>query len=111
MCIRDRLERAARDWAWLRELTVGGTVAMTDWERALIFILSAATEAAREERAEVAPEALLEKGRSLLDRVAKDLFDPAAPHQDIKSWRKTTAAIDSDGADAELPDIDFVTIE
>lgn len=105
------LERAARDWTWLRELTAGGAVAMTDWEQALIFILSAATEAAREERAEAAPGELLERGRSLLERVAQDLFDPAAPHQDIKSWRKVVAAIDSEGADAELPDIDFVTIE
>jgi hypothetical protein len=32
-------------------------------------------------------------------------------HQDIKSWRKVAAAIEADAADAELPGIDFVTVE
>ena len=120
------LERAARDWAWLRALAEGDTVKMTDWERALVFILSAATEAAREERAAAAPdgllaegllaegllaEGLLERGRALVDRVARDLFEPGAIHQDIKAWRKVLAAIESEGADADLPDIDFVTVE
>ena len=115
------LERAARDWAWLRALAEGGTVKMTDWERALVFILSAATEAAREERAAAAPdglwaegllaEGLLERGRALVDRVARDLFEPGALHQDIKAWRKVLAAIESEGADADLPDIDVVTVE
>ena len=116
------LERAARDWAWLRALAEGGTVKMTDWERALIFILSAATEAAREERAAAAApegllaegllaEGLLERGRALVDRVARDLFEPGALHQDIKAWRKVLAAIESEGSDADLPDIDFLTVE
>ena len=130
------LERAARDWAWLPALAEGGTVKMTDWERALVFILSAATEAAREERAAAAPdglladglladgllaggllaggllaEGLLERGRALVDRVARDLFEPGALHQDIEAWRKVLAAIESEGADADLPDIDFLTVE
>ncbi len=105
------LERAARDWARLRALADGGAVKMTDWERALIFILSAATEAAREERSEAAPGDLLERGRNFVDRVARDLFEPGALHQDIKAWRKVLAAIESEGADADLPDIDFVTVE
>ncbi|MCG8597788.1 MAG: hypothetical protein MI785_25950 [Kiloniellales bacterium] len=115
------LERAARDWAWLRALAEGGTVKMTDWERALVFILSAATEAAREERAAAAPDGLLaeglladgllERGRALVDRVARNLFEPGALHQDIKAWRKVLAAIESEGADADLPDIDFMTVE
>ena len=41
------LQRAARDWAWLRQLAGDGEVTVTDWERALIHILSAATEIAR----------------------------------------------------------------
>ena len=120
------LERAARDWAWLPALAEGGTVKMTDWERALVFILSAATEAAREERAAAAPDGLLaggllaggllaggllERGRALVDRVARDLFEPGALHQDIEAWRKVLAAIESEGADADLPDIDFLTVE
>ena len=106
-----RLEEAARDWAKLRGWAADGAVAMTDWERALIYILSAATEMAREQRADVDPGDLLQKGRALLEKVAKDNFAPDAPHQDIKTWRKVAAAIDSDGADAELPEIDFVTVE
>ena len=84
---------------------------MTDWERALIYILSAATEAAREERAQLSPGDLLDNGRTLLEKVASDDFEPNALHQDIKAWRKVVAAIDSEAAHAELPEIDFVTVE
>ena len=105
------LDWAAGDWARLRALAEDATVAMTDWERALVFLLSAATEAAREARAEAAPAELLEKGRGYLDRVARDAFEPRALHQDLKAWRKVAAAIESEEADAELPDIDFVTVE
>ena len=84
---------------------------MTDWERALIFILSAATEAAREERAAIGPGDLLARGRDLLEKVAEEHFADGALHQDIKAWRKVAAAIEADEADATLPDIDFVTIE
>ena len=105
------LNQAAEDWSQLRSWADGGALAMTDWERALIFILSAATEAAREEQAAVGPGDLLLRGRSLLDKVAEVHFADGALHQDIKTWRKVAAAIESDGADAALPDIDFVTIE
>ena len=105
------LQQAAEDWAQLRDQAEDGRVAMTDWERALIFILSAATEAAREDRAEASPDSLLDKGRAHLERVAADSFAPGALHLDIKSWRKVAAAIDADGADASLPEIDFVTVE
>ena len=104
-------ERAAQDWVALRDLAEDAAVAMTDWERALIFILSAATEAAREARAEASPAELLDRGRAHLDHVARESFEPGAPHQDIKAWRKVIAAIESEGADAELPEIDFVTVE
>lgn len=106
-----RLEEAARDWATLRGWAEGSAVAMTDWERALIYMLSAATEMAREERAGVSPGDLLKKGRALLEKVADEDFAPNALHQDIKAWRKVAAAIESEGADAELPEIDFVTVE
>ncbi len=105
------LDAAAQDWASLRSWAESGAVAMTDWERALIYILSAATEAAREERAQHSPGDLLNKGRTLLEKVAKDDFEPNALHQDIKAWRKVVAAIDSEAAHAELPEIDFVTVE
>ena len=106
-----KLEAAARDWATLRTWAEGSAVAMTDWERALIYMLSAATEMAREDRAGVGPGDLLHKGRALLEKVAHDGFTPDALHQDIKAWRKVAAAIESEGADAELPEIDFVTVE
>ena len=106
-----RLEEAARDWATLRSWAEGAAVAMTDWERALIYMLSAATEMAREDRAGVGPGDLLHKGRALLEKVAHDDFASDALHQDIKAWRKVAAAVESEGADAELPEIDFVTVE
>ena len=106
-----RLEEAARDWATLRGWAESNAVAMTDWERALIYMLSAATEMAREDRAGIGPGDLLQKGRALLEKVADDDFTPDALHQDIKAWRKVAAAIESEGADAELPEIDFVTVE
>ena len=105
------LDRAAHDWARLRQLADDGAVKMTDWERALISILSSATEAAREERAQALPAELLERGRNLLERVARDSFEPGAIHHDIKVWREVAAAIDADGADTDLPEIDFVTVE
>lgn len=106
-----RLQEAACDWAKLRAWAEGSAVAMTDWERALIYILSAATEMAREQRAEVGPGDLLQKGREFLEKVAEKDLATDALHQDIKTWRKVAAAIDSDGADAGLPEIDFVTVE
>ena len=105
------LQRAARDWTWLRELAEGGATKMTDWERALIFILSAATEMAREEQAEASADELLQRGRALLELVAQNSFEPGAIHQDIKAWRKVAAAIESEEAEAALPGIDFVTVE
>ncbi len=106
-----RLDAAARDWTTLRTWAESGAVAITDWERALIYILSAATEAAREERAQLSAGDLLDQGRTLLEKVASDDFEPNALHQDIKAWRKVVAAIDSEAAHAELPEIDFVTVE
>ena len=105
------LKKASDDWAWLRRQAGDNGVAMTDWERALIFILSAATEAARETDAKAAPEDLLDQGRTHLEDVAQDLFGSGSVHRDIKVWRKVAAAIDADGGFAELPGIDFVTVE
>lgn len=105
------LEAAAQDWTWLRDLAGDGGTAMTDWERALIFLLSAATEAAREPDDRNELDSFLETGREYLEKVAADSFGGGPVHQDIKSWRKRAAAIDADGPDADLPGIDFVTVE
>jgi hypothetical protein len=105
------LEAAARDWAALRELADAPNVAVSDWERARIFLLSAATEAARRgpEDAEVAR--LQQIGLAAVERVADAQFGDGGMHQDVKAWRKIAAAILDDGAAADLPAIDFVTVE
>ena len=105
------LEKAARDWAWLRERADSDTVAMTDWERALIYILSAATKAALNPLDPTAHEELLENGHTLLEGVAHSLFGDGAVHHDIKNWRKVITAIDADRGFADLPGIDWVTVE
>ena len=105
------LGRAAQDWEWLRDLVDDNRITLTAWECAQIFILSAATEAALEEDSSTSPDDLLARGGNFIDAVVLDEFKPDALHQDIKAWRKVAAAIASEGADAELPDIDFVTVE
>ncbi len=105
------LRRAAQDWAWLRDLADRQTVTTTPWERALIFILSAATESALEEDSTTSPDELLAKGSDFIEDTIREEFKSGALHQDIKAWRKVAAAIASEGADAALPDIDFVTVE
>jgi hypothetical protein len=105
------LNGAASDWAELRAWAHDPAVAMADWERALVHLLSAATAAAgeRDRRAEVA--GFLQTGRHYLEKVAADAFADGPVHQDIKTWRRVAAAIDADGPDADLPSIDFVTVE
>lgn len=105
------LQRAAEDWAWLRDKADGNDVAMTDWERALIYILSAATKAAQNPNDVTAHEEFLETGRTLLEGVAHSLFGGGSVHHDIKVWRKVIAAIDAEGGFADLPSIDWVTVE
>jgi hypothetical protein len=105
------LEGAAQDWAHLRAMAEDDSVALTEWERALIYLLSAAAEAARPGAARDEVERLRRTGADALERVARERFGDAGPHQDIKTWRKVAAAIDADGPDAALPEIDFVTVE
>ncbi|MQX36644.1 C45 family autoproteolytic acyltransferase/hydolase [Roseospira navarrensis] len=106
------LAGAAADWSALRDVVAEGQVPVTGWERARILLLSAATEAARLEPDHADVQALHGQGVAALDQVAADLFGAdGRVHQDIKTWRKVAAAILADGADAALPDIDFVTVE
>jgi hypothetical protein len=104
------LSQASGDWAWLREKAGAGGVAMTTWERALIHILSAATEAARGAD-DATVDGLLQKGSAHLEDAAQELYGSGPVHRDIKVWRKAAAAIDADGGMADLPSIDFVTVE
>jgi hypothetical protein len=105
------LTGAAADWEVLRGWAAGGNVAMADWERALIFLLSAATAAAGGDDGQGDAAAWLKTGRAYLEKVADTEFSDGRVHQDIKTWRKAAASIDADGPDAELPGIDFVTVE
>ena len=105
------LSGAEADWRQLRTWADDDAVAMADWERALVYLLSAATAAADgpDQPAEVRD--LLGTGRHYLETVAAAEFGDGPVHQDIKTWRKVAAAIDADGPDAELPALDFVTVE
>ena len=105
------LNGAAADWTVLRGWAVDGKVAMADWERALVFLLSAATAAAAGDDGPGDGAAWLQTGRGYLEAVATAEFEDGRVHQDIKAWRKVAASIDADGPDAELPGIDFVTVE
>ena len=111
----DLLTRASDDWAHLRSLADNDTFAMTEWERALIYILSAATESVLGSQAQASPEKLLKTGRNLLDSVAHSLFSSGREHRDIKEWRKVIDAIetgiDTGSGAGDVPDIDFVTVE
>ena len=107
-----RFADARRDWALLRGLIDSPSPAarLLDYEGALVLILSGATEAALGDDA--AAGVALDRGAALLDRVEKRLFPGGArPHQHLAELRKVVAAIRADGAEAELPPIDWVTVE
>lgn len=107
-----RFDDARRDWALLKNLidSAKPAAALLDYEQALVLVLSAATEAALGD--EAAAHAALDRGAALLDRVERRLFPGGArPHQHIAELRKIVAAIRADGAEADLPPIDWVTVE
>jgi hypothetical protein len=102
---------AAEDWANLQFL-IDNPVAhapVHDWEAAIALILSAATEDALGR--EGARDALLERGLGFLQKVRRAHFRDTRRHQGLADWEKVAAAIRADGAGAELPAIDFVTVE
>jgi hypothetical protein len=105
------LNGAAADWSVLRGWAVDEDVAMADWERALVFLLSAATAAACGDDGRGEGAVWRDTGHGYLEAVANAEFEGGRVHQDIKTWRKVAASIDADGPDAELPGIDFVTVE
>lgn len=107
-----RFSEARRDWQLLRNLVDSSKPAkpLLDHEQALVLVLSAATEAALGD--EDTARRLLDRGAALLDRVEKRLFPAGVrPHQHLQELRKTVGAIRADGAEADLPPIDWVTVE
>ena len=105
-----RLDDASDDWDFLRALAEGGLVKVHDWERTLVWVLSAATEFARN-RTETA-EALLEKGEAMRIKVLDAHFPRGTePHPDLDAWADVIADLRDNGAEAELPELDFVTLE
>jgi hypothetical protein len=96
----------------LRNLAASANPAkpLVDYEQALVLILSAATEAALGDEDEA--RRLIDRGLALLGRVEKRLFPAGVrPHQHLDELRKVAGAIRADGAEAELPAIDWVTVE
>ncbi|MEM9781600.1 MAG: C45 family autoproteolytic acyltransferase/hydrolase [Pseudomonadota bacterium] len=108
---RALLEQAADDWQVLEGLAAGGAVTLHDWERARIHILAAATDHALGRGDDASREAKTTLGRAAIDRVAAALFPNGAKHPDIKAWQALALKIDEQGAGADLPDIDWVTVE
>ena len=107
-----RFADARRDWVLLKGLIDSAAPAarLLDYEQALVLILSAATEAAMGD--EAAAHAAVDRGAALLDQVERRLFPGGArPHQHLAELRKVVAAIRADGAEAQLPPIDWVTVE
>ncbi|MEL6337950.1 MAG: carcinine hydrolase/isopenicillin-N N-acyltransferase family protein, partial [Pseudomonadota bacterium] len=105
------LNAAARDWAHLRGLADSHAVPMHAWERALVFLLSAATDHARDAGTEAERDAMIARGRAEIDTVAAAEFPGGQLHQDIKDWRKVAATIAAEGDTDSLPPIDWVTVE
>jgi hypothetical protein len=107
----NRLTAAGADWRVLVQLAEGEALAdeLHDYDRARIFILAAATEAAflRTARA----DALLASGRRALDRVGAKLFPVGGRHPGLREWEAVASSIAARGAAAPLPPFDFVTVE
>lgn len=105
-----KFDRAEADWTALRAMMDGAGIRVHPFERALILILSAATAFVQGN----APEAksLLDQGRDALAAVRREAFpSPARPHTNIEDWEEVIADLDQNGADAELPEFEFVTVE
>ncbi len=104
--------KARRDWQFLRNLVDSPNPAkrLLDYEQALVLIFSAATEDALGD--EDAARSLVDRGLALLDKVEKRLFPAGVrPHQYLDELRKVAGAIRADGPQAELPPVDWVTVE
>ena len=103
-------DAAAEDWEFLRALADSGAVKVHDWEQVLVQVLSGATEFCRGE--DSAARKFVDAGELLLDKVLKAHFPAGAkPHPDLAAWRDVIEALRKDGAEAELPELDFVTME
>lgn len=104
-----RLEAAAADWERLIAVIDAPKpgARLIDDAAALVLILAAAMEAALDRPA----EALLARGAAFLEQAARRLFGDGPRHRGVRVWEKTIEAVREDGASAELPSVDWVTIE
>lgn len=101
--------RARSDWDFLDHLAAMNTLPVHDYEKALIEIFGAATMAAQGD--EDAAATRLDRGEALLDKVAKKLFGDGKRHKGVADLKKVASAIRADGAGADLPEPEFVTVE
>ncbi|MEM6944246.1 MAG: carcinine hydrolase/isopenicillin-N N-acyltransferase family protein, partial [Pseudomonadota bacterium] len=106
---RQLLDAADADWRHLIGLIDGGAVPLDVWERARVLTLAAATAHARGQEAE--GDALIARANPEIERAARELFGASKLHPGIKDWRRVAADIDANGAAADLPKIDWVTVE
>ncbi|MEM7743586.1 MAG: carcinine hydrolase/isopenicillin-N N-acyltransferase family protein [Pseudomonadota bacterium] len=101
-------EDAARDWAFLRELFNVSGIPLHDWDKTLIMILSAATH--YEMRLLESAQQQLAEGRKMLLQIRRRYFADGPTHPDLHAWEQVCEALWTKGS-AELPYIDFVTVE
>ncbi len=105
-----RFDDAAHDWEFLRGLAGRPGFPLHPFEGALIEILSAATEFARGKDAEA--RTLLQSGKTALDGVRRMYFPAGTKaHADLDAWAKVVEDLEANGAAAELPEFEFVTVE
>ena len=104
------LDAAAADLDFLRALADAGGFAVHDFERALVLIVSAATDFAR--GATASAQDHLAAGAALLDSVRAASFPAGARvHPDLDKWTAVIEDLRSEGAGAALPVLDMVTVE
>ncbi|MEM7060638.1 MAG: C45 family autoproteolytic acyltransferase/hydrolase [Pseudomonadota bacterium] len=102
-------DKAADDWSFLRSLPDMGFKVL-EYEEALVWTLSAATAFAQGKQTEA--QDFLTKGEAKLNAV-RDAHFPggATAHPDLDDWADVVKALKDDGAGADLPDLDWVTVE
>ena len=107
-----QLAQAQADWQVLRQLadSTNPPVPLCDYERALIRILSAATEKALGRTDDL--EDLLDQAEANLAQVEGHARSPAGkPHPGLSKWRTVIFRLRDHAGEVDLPDIDFVTVE
>ncbi len=102
--------QAEVDWTALRQISSGSGFKIHAFERTLILILSAATSFALGKATEA--KSSLDQGRGALEEVRQTYFPSGTKaHTDLEAWEDVIEALSKEGAAADLPKFEFVTVE